>query len=505
MSDFVPTFWNTLTQYNGKSRTSRVSAGQVAYKKRGYAWGSIGTDVESDFTATKFPGSIQFPRNAQDWLDAEFNGEYSAKRQITEGNWSNSEDAFVMRMRADCPTNSTGIIHPDKPWQVIYYNAFGQGQNLIYGHWHGKVSRLEHVIEITEMPSGDSEYLTYDFYIQSNDATTFVGQNFDQRPWAGNSGDGATVQGFDVFLAKGDDPATIRGAILRKPVCWWTNLDGTFTKKNVRVDVVIQPDGITVKATKYILRADIAEALAQGSVYRADVTFNPDPDPETTSVDGHTQTSISVNTWATLIAANATAHSSTDTIARWEVVTSSGTPSSSYTTIYRPHFLFDTSSIGAGQQVDSATLTLTCKTVGSGTEFDSENVNIYSTSPVSNTAIANGDHNNVGTVEFATAITMSTIRTSGVGVKHTWILNSDGKSAVDAVGISKFSSCFEVDRNAGTPPTPALYATYGGRWASAEDGFAGATTDDPLLTVTHSAAGPAIPVIIHHLKQQGIA
>jgi hypothetical protein len=502
-NDFIPTFWNTLTQYNGKSRTSRVSAGQVAYKKRGYAWGGIVTDIESDFTATKFPGNIQFPRNAQDWLDAEFNGEYSAKRQVTEGNWNNSEDAFVIRMRADCPTNSTGIIHPDKPWQVIYYNAFGQGQNLIYSHWHGKVSRLEHVIEITEMPAGDSEYLTYDFYIQSNDATTFVGENFDQRPWAGNSGDGATVHGFDVFLAKGNDPATIRGAILRKPVCWWTNLDGTYTQKNVRVDFVIQDDGITVKATKYVLRADIAEALAQGSVYRADVTFSPDPHPEASSVDGRVRCDTGNQFWSAMIAASGTGSDDANVLTYFGLTPSSLSPR--YSEFWYPVFLFDTSSIGAGQQVDSATLDLhTANSFPSNDDLGISS-NIYGQVVASNTALAASDYDgNSPTTPFTD--TPRDVKSESVTAQYvTHTFNAAGKAAVNTEGVSSF--CWNLvqarENSTAGDPTWSGSGYRENRLAFRASEYTG-TASDPFLTVTHSSPGPAIPVIIHHLKQQGI-
>lgn len=479
MTDFAPTFWNTLTRYNGKSRTSRVSAGQVAYKKRGYAWGSIVTDVESDFTATKFPGSIQFPRNAQDWLDAEFNGEYSAKRQITEGNWSNSEDAFVMRMRADCPTNSTGIIHPDKPWQVIYYNAFGQGQNLIYGHWHGRVSRLEHVIEITEMPAGDSEYLTYDFYIQSNDATAFVGQNFDQRPWAGNSGDGATVQGFDVFLAKGDDPATIRGAVLRKPVCWWTNLDGTYTQKNIRVDVVIQDDGITVKATKYVLRADIAEALAQGSVYRADFTVSPDSSPEATTVDGIVRGS-SQGSWATLI--GGVANYVDDSSASGDLLVQATATSNVYEQYRHIFFGFDTSSIGAGQQVDSATLRLKIDNQRSINSMGLSS-QIYTSSPASNTSLAIGDYMAFGSTPLTdSARDMESESFDATNVTQT--LNADGRAAINMEAVTNLGIGVTAAHESGSPTWSAGAAAKINILTAETTG----TANDPLLTVTHSAA-----------------
>lgn len=493
MTDFVPTFWNTLTQFNGKSRTSRVSAGQVSYKKRGYAWDNIVTDVESDLTATKFPGSIQFPHNAQDWLEAEFNGEYSAKRQITEGNWQNSEDAFVMRMRADCPTNATGIIHPDKPWQVVYYNAFGQGQNLIYGHWHGKTSRLEHVIEITEMPAGDSEYLTYDFYIESEDATTFVGQNFDQRPWAGNSGDGATVQGFSVFLAKGNDYNTIRGAVLRKPVCWWANLDGTTMIRDVRVDVVIQPDRKTVKATKYILRADVAEALAQGSPYRADVTFNPDPSPETTSVDGYTGNSNVYGSWSTLMAASATLTLDNSTTLP-QTIRDGG--ADVYRDFNRPITLFDTSSIGADQTVTATTQELTVSSANAGTSWDGINLNVYGISPASNTAIVTADHLTISRTPLDAGVQWGGLRTTGSGAVASFVFDATGRATVNTTGISKYAIGWAYEAS-DTTPAIDMSGTTGPLWHSAE---AAGTANDPALIVTHSAAGPAVPVLAHHKK-----
>lgn len=483
MPDFVPTFWNTLTQHNGRSRTSKVSAGQVAYKKRGYAWDSIVTDVESDLTATKFPGSIQFPRNAQDWLEAEFDGEYSAKRQVTEGNWQNSEDAFVMRMRADCPTNATGIIHPDKPWQVIYYNAFGQGQNLIYGHWHGRTSRLEHVIEITEMPAGDSEFLTYDFYIESEDATTFVGQNYDQRPWAGNSGDGATVQGFSVFLAKGSDPATPRGAVLRKPVCWWKNLDGTTTIKDVRVDVVIQPDRETVKATKYIRRSDIAEALAQGSPYRADATFSPDASPETSSVDGSAGR-LSTESWSALRAGSGTTSDDRSSSLIKLQITLDG--SGNGWGIDRPIILFDTSSIGSGNQVDSGTLQLD---YGIQSDEASLSANFTSalvgSSPASNTALVDADYQTVNSTEMATG--RHAYGTTGV---RAFTLNAAGIANVPVDGVAKFGireGYYDLDGNSPSG-TPASFTRYHPRPAE----YTG-TASDPLLTVVTSAVATGSP------------
>lgn len=492
MSDFVPTFWNTETRNNGSSKTSRISGGQIAYKKKTSDWSFVDNDVQSDLSVTSFPGSVQFPANAQDWMSIEFDGQYSAKRQILEGNWSHSEDPLEMRMRADCPTNATGIIHPDKPWQVIYYNAFGQGVNLIYGIWKGKTSRLEHVIEITEMPPGTEEDIPYSFYIQSNDATTFVGPNLDQRPWKGVSGETATVEGFDVFLAKGDDPSTVRGSVLRTPVCWWKNLDGSLTKKAVRVVFEIQPDGITVKATKYVNRSDIKEALSQGVPYRADVTFNPDASPETTSVDGQTLVT-GRDPWADFITKSTSLFSNdSDTTDELRIWCDNSTDD--WDQLSRLHFLFDTSSIGAGQQVDSASLDLNLQRVQS--DDLGLNWNVYSSSPASNTAIATGDHSGLGTTPFSTARTIVGESISWTDVSMTF--NSDGRNHIEMESITKLGVAAQEDRE---------YATYGApTWVTSDRSqfdvkMAENGTNIPTLTVTHSAAGPAMPILQRHYSQ----
>jgi hypothetical protein len=496
MTEFIPTFWNTKTQHNTGNRVSKVSSGQIAYRRRKHDWAFVDSSVQNDLSVTAFPGNVQFPTNAQGWMDMSFDGEYSAKRQVDDGNWSNSEDEFVMRMQTDCPTNSTGIIHPDKPWQVIYYNAFGQGANLIYGIWHGRTSRVEHVIEIAEMPPGDSEYLTYDFYVQSNDATTFVGSNHDQRPWAGNSGDAASVDGFSVFLAKGDDHATLRGSVLRTPVCWWDNLDGTSVRKNVRIDFEIQPDGITVKATKFVRRSDIAEALAQGSVYRADATFNPDPSPETTSVDGLAADTSNNLTWANLLLESGSYSPDSESTSNMGV---SPTATSNQYEYYRHlFFLFDTSSIGSGQQVDSATLALW---------FDNQRINgslglssqIYSSSPASNTAIVNGDYMALGSTPLTDAA-RDMESESFDWTEITQTLNSDGRDNIDMEGVTKMGLGVTAAHESGSPS-----------WNSTETALISVrmaeytgTSSDPLLTVTHSAASSGSPWN-YYANQQGTA
>ena len=163
----------------------------------------------------------------------------------------------------------------------------------------------------------------------------------------------------------------------------------------------------------------------------------------------------------------------------------SGSTSGNWQTLNRPHLTYDTSSIGSGQEATAATHRLRTKSVGSGTELDSELINVYASTLASNTAVVTGDHLSLGTTPFATGIANSTIRSGGVGTFHTWTFNAAGLAAVDVTGITKLAIAWETDRSAGSMPSPSLYATYGCRFESAEE-FG--TANDPLLTVTHSAA-----------------
>lgn len=480
--DFVPTFWNTTSRRSGRQKISRVSGGQVAFKKKGYPWQTVNPHVQRDFTCESFPGSVSFPKNAQGTLTAHFNGEYSAKRQVEGLNWSNSEDDFVLRLRTDCPSNSTGIIHPDKPWQVVYHDAFGKGVNLIYGIWRGRTSRVEHVIEITEMPPGDEEYLKYDFFIESEDATAFVGKEYSDRPWAGNYGDTAKVEGFSVFLAKGDDPTTARGSVLRKPVCWWSNLDGTTTIKPVRVDFEVQRNKTTVKATKYVRRADIAEALSQGVPYRADVTFTPDASPETNSVDGYVLRSVTSDTWAHL-------RDGTGTYVQDFVQGAScirlraDTSTNKWDIMGRGFYFFDTSSIGAGQQVDSGTFRVTHNGTRLFTSFELT-AGICGSNSTSTTALATSDFE---TAQFTSFSDDGLLQSAAATItQYGFDLNAAGMGAVDMEGLTRICLLDKTYDMANTPPTwgQSHEATFG--WYFAER--TSPAGQAPELEIIHSEA-----------------
>ena len=152
-------------------------------------------------------------------------------------------------------------------------------------------------------------------------------------------------------------------------------------------------------------------------------------------------------------------------------------------------FLFDTSSIGTGQQVDSATLGIVLRKITSDPGFGLS-WNVYSSNPASNTALVAADHSTLGAVPFSTARVVNDESTSFTRVD--FALNTAGKNAVDMEGISKFGAATIQDRENATYGDPTWVNASEWRQDAYFSDFSG-TANDPLLTVTHSAVATGSP------------
>ena len=146
-----------------------------------------------------------------------------------------------------------------------------------------------------------------------------------------------------------------------------------------------------------------------------------------------------------------------------------------WTFIARSAFLFDTSSIGGGFQVDSADFKVYVS--NSASDDFSMSIALTSSNPTSNTAIANGDYQNFGTTRYANDLAISSMT---IPAYNTMSLNSSGKSAVDMEGITKLGlrSAPDIDD---TPPT----------WSASQNSrittlFADNGSNEPTLDVTYS-------------------
>ena len=481
---YSPLTWNAnRTTIDARTKRTKIAGAWQNFLKRNQAWAPIDTSIQSDRSVTAFPGCVQLPIDSQGWSEICIDGTYSMKRHIDEGLGHNAEPEFSMSMAVETQHNVTGHISDSNPAQVIYPGAWDSA-DLKLGIWRGRSARIEKVVDIHTMPSGDSDFVEYSFLLRSVHARVFAGPNHDARPWTGSPGDQAAIDGSSVFLAR--TSSLIRGAVLRTPVAWYY-AGGEMVVTPVRVTFEIQGDGETVRATKHIPRTLIANALANGSHLFTDATFNPDANPETNSVDGYTRAINQNLSWSaiTALAAQAAYDSNSSDKGCWNGA--SGT-TDQYAYFSRSHYLFDTSSIGSGQTVDSASLDINVdKTNGDDLGLS---WNIYATNPASNNALVAADHSTVGTTPFSTARTIVGESTSPTTIAMT--LNSDGKDAIDVEGMAKFAVATQEDRENGTYGDPT--------WSSGD--FSTLTmvmsettgSNIPELTVTHSsAAAPDSP------------
>lgn len=218
------------------------------------------------------------------------------------------------------------------------------------------------------------------------------------------------------------------------------------------------------------------------SVMHLSITRYPDPNPETTTVDGQARSQIAENTFATLVAS--AGNSADDTSASdHQYLTQAGTTSGKWNDMIRSFFLFDTSAIGVGQTVTAATFKFATSLVG---DPFGDGVRLVTTTPASNTAIVASDFPNQAAVAQAGDLLSSTLKSDGT--YNTMTLNATGMGNISLTSITKFGIRGIADATNTAPSwsSSALGRCYG---AYAETAL---TTSDPELTVTYGSPAKAV-------------
>lgn len=207
----------------------------------------------------------------------------------------------------------------------------------------------------------------------------------------------------------------------------------------------------------------------------ATTTFHSDQNPETTSVDGYAERSVTSETWSTIRSGAGTLSDDSDVYLQVRITAHAST-SNRFILIDRSKLLFDTSSIGSSKLITDASLDLTAIV---GADDFGLYLSIVSCTTASNTSLATSDYNvsTFGSTKFATDYLISSITD---GVQFSMSLNSSGKSNINQTGISKFGLMLNKDAENSAPTWAASYDTrlliY-----SAEQ----ADPDYPGLTVTY--------------------
>lgn len=206
-------------------------------------------------------------------------------------------------------------------------------------------------------------------------------------------------------------------------------------------------------------------------------TFYPDPNPETSTVDGYIYYNNANQSWATL--RNAATGSGIDGNLGDDVICriTAGTSSNTWSQFVRAMYLFDTSSIPDGNTVSSATFSLNGTATWTENSF-SDSVSLVSSAPASNTALVAADYDQFGTTKFASDIAMASWNTSGY---NDFALNATGIAAISKTGITKFGVRNTSDNDNAEPTwSSGAKSEISGNYAEATG-----TSTDPKLVATH--------------------
>jgi hypothetical protein len=214
--------------------------------------------------------------------------------------------------------------------------------------------------------------------------------------------------------------------------------------------------------------------IIKGKIGNTTSTFYPQAGSGggNSSVDGYVLNSGS--TYSTVRgAASGSAVSNDGGILTWSNYKSGATYG-----VERAIIVFDTSALGDGDTIDSATLSLYGP--ASVNNVDSDSMSIVGATPASDNVLVVGDYSQIGTTKFASDIAFASLSLGGY---NDFSLNASGLSNISKTGASKFGGR-TAKEIAGTAPTglntcyPLSADTVG-------------TDNDPKLVVVHSGVGPA--------------
>lgn len=209
-------------------------------------------------------------------------------------------------------------------------------------------------------------------------------------------------------------------------------------------------------------------------------TFNPDADPESTSVDGNVDRTAT-ESWATK-------HDAADGDDVNDSAPSQGIPritdnGSNWTSMRRGFYLFDSSALPDTDNIDSATFEIFATAKA---DNHSQSVDLITTTPASNTALAMADFDQVGTTLQATSLTVASINASNA--YNAWTLNATGLGNISKVGVTKFGTRMSGDTS-NSEPTKATASS------NVTHNLSDTGSNKPKLVVIHSAAVTFVPTI----------
>lgn len=214
------------------------------------------------------------------------------------------------------------------------------------------------------------------------------------------------------------------------------------------------------------------------------LTAYPDPDPETTTVDGWVRRSGVDETMSNIRSGEGVGSDTSSSSGYvFQLRTSTGTVNQ-YTTLARGVFLFDTSSLLGTAIISSANLSL----YGAFDDnvqfpFSYKQAQIVSATPANNTTLSASDYSNVGSVSFGS------IDFTDSGGYNTGNIDN---TSVSKAGITKFACRYTMEFNNTNPPDWDYGKTV--HFSCRNSDYSG-TSNDPKLVVTYTFPATFVPQI----------
>ena len=416
-----------VKQGNGSIK-ARFKQGWLNYLDANEKWQSIDTkfvDAGEYFEVSKAPFILRAPKTSTGTAKFISNNRYDVFNKTTI-----KDDPFNMSIRPLGIANVQGVIETGdlgfgKTNYIIYKNAYPQlDADLIYYVQHGRAPRLRKLVRFNSKPNAQV-ILKFDLI-------------FDEKPYIKCSGN--LWNEMDILKPQGcvairrdlnDSP---RGVGLYDFFLWdkWTN------RKKIDFEIIKIGQNQT-QLTKKISASEF-EGLSFPAYTDASASFNPDANPESTSVDGYIFNSVVSETWAQITAGDGTGVDDTDTLLQVRVVAT--TTTDEYEVLTRIKCLFDTSSIGSGYYVDSASFKFT-PFYSSQDDFGMS-LALVSCSTASNTSLSLSDYNisSFGSTRLSTDIALASMVDED---QSTMNLNAFGLANIDMEGVSKFGLICDFD------------------------------------------------------------
>lgn len=279
------------------------------------------------------------------------------------------------------------------------------------------------------------------------------------------------------------------------------NADGTLTtdfrthaKYAKRLYYAFRPVWWALHAWDALIANPFVPALNAGF---DSLTAYPNPSPGVTSCDGWIrQFDVGTYTWASLVALTAGSEAVVTDSDFYLIFIGGDQTTNAWARLQRAFFLFDTSTIGSGV-ASAATLSIYGGTFGGGggkadNRSIAPNVDIYTSSPASNTTLVTGDFDQVGSTSLTTGAVSYAAWTAGA--YNDFTLNASGLAAIATTGITKLAARNGNYDAAGTAPT-AAFGDIGAYLTGVYANNTG-TSADPKLVVTYTVPSFALITLL---------